>query len=237
MTPRDHRRVMTGVDEFIRKHYGGLLRIDTCFFEWVIPTVAGTLHVTIYREVPRGRQAADGLVTIFQKFKMGDLAKEFVGCNPYSGKWNIHLPAGTTWDSTVACFNSQLRPLLMQPTAEKQRERLHTLLSRVPTVYQRVVKDNEEGFYNHFEVSLSTYYSVATGFNLDKFDDEVTKTGGQDMQATVLRLFGEPAVQLLLKVLDDRDHALESLRKRTVNADYSVGRKKSKSRRQTAGAG
>ena len=58
------------------------------FYDYVLETPAGLLHITVY---------ADWVATRFEDVTRGTEFTKTCGrpCNPYSGKWNFHFADGT----------------------------------------------------------------------------------------------------------------------------------------------
>ena len=64
--------------------------------QFVLNTIAGKLNITLY-----GSQKF--LYTVYSRFEEVDKAKGKFNCNPYSGKYNVHLSAkGNTEKYAIA---------------------------------------------------------------------------------------------------------------------------------------
>ena len=55
-------------------------------YRWTIPTSLGYLSITVHK--PEKRQK---VFSVFMKFQDVDKAKVETDCNPFTGKWNIHV--------------------------------------------------------------------------------------------------------------------------------------------------
>lgn len=59
-------------------------------------------------------------------------------------------------------------------------------------------RDKREEFFSTFNVPLSKYMDLLTGFDIIKFDDEVVKPpDGKSMEETILSTYGQKAVELI----------------------------------------
>jgi hypothetical protein len=75
--------------------------------DFVLQTKAGTLtlHATENR--------LDGVGTVFTRFDDPKAARQFVDCNPFSGKWNHHYFDGWTVESALSDLKYQLGKVLL----------------------------------------------------------------------------------------------------------------------------
>ncbi len=74
---------------------------------FILQTKAGklTLH-------PVENMGIEGPGTVFGRFDNPKAARQFVDCNPFSGKWNHHYFGGTTVDAALADLAYHLRWIL-----------------------------------------------------------------------------------------------------------------------------
>ena len=75
-------------------------------FDFALQTTAGLLRIH-----PTWNMAI-GLGTVFSRFENPQTARQFVGCNPYSGKWNHHFVSGWSVESALAELENQLQKVL-----------------------------------------------------------------------------------------------------------------------------
>jgi len=54
----------------------------------------------------------DELGTVFARFDNPDAARQLVGCNPFSGKWNHHYFDGWSVEAAMDDFSARLRRVL-----------------------------------------------------------------------------------------------------------------------------
>lgn len=73
---------------------------------FVLSTNAGPLRLH-----PSSHQT-EGLGTLFTRFDIPEAARQLVGCNPYSGKWNHHYFEGWTVEAALEHFSAQLKRIL-----------------------------------------------------------------------------------------------------------------------------
>lgn len=62
---------------------------DKYKIEIQIKTIYGILNCSLYHE-------KSSSFTMFNRFDNVELAKKHLDCNPYSGKWNFHIPFVTS---------------------------------------------------------------------------------------------------------------------------------------------
>ena len=70
------KRFVSLMEEFRTKH-----DVTKEYFAWTLQTDAGVLRFHLFDDWIAGQ------------FESPSIAKEFVDCNPYSGKWNFHTHA------------------------------------------------------------------------------------------------------------------------------------------------
>ena len=75
-------------------------------YEFTLNTKAGLL------KIHPTENSVEGLGTVFTRFDDPKAARELVGCNPYSGKWNFHFFAGWSVDAALENLAFQLRRVL-----------------------------------------------------------------------------------------------------------------------------
>lgn len=76
-------------------------------YEHFLVTKAGVLYLRIENDT------SFALGTIFGRFSHPSLAKQFVDCNPYSGKWNFHFFADWTPESAVESVEHNLSEMVV----------------------------------------------------------------------------------------------------------------------------
>jgi len=82
------------------------LGAESLDYEFVLQTKVGRLklHPT--------ENMAEGLGTVFTRFDDPQAARQLVGCNPHSGKWNFHFFSGWTVEAAIREIAVQLNKVL-----------------------------------------------------------------------------------------------------------------------------
>ena len=95
-------------DRFVEKVTALLLELGAEQVEdrFILQTKVGELSLR-----PEPNRAV-GLATVFTRFDNPQAARQFVQCNPFSGKWNHHYFDGWTVETALADFTSSLRMVL-----------------------------------------------------------------------------------------------------------------------------
>lgn len=75
--------------------------------QFVLHTKAGRLILHPVENI-----GIEGPGTVFGRFDDPKAARQFVDCNPFSGKWNHHYFGGTTVKKAVADLEAELRRVL-----------------------------------------------------------------------------------------------------------------------------
>ena len=73
-------------------------------FDFLLNTKAGPLRIHPSENLALG--------TVFSRFDNPQAARQFVACNPHSGKWNHHFFDGWSVESAIMELDYQLRKVL-----------------------------------------------------------------------------------------------------------------------------
>ena len=76
-------------------------------YEFALQTKAGLLRIFPTENM------TEGLGTVFTRFEDPQAARQLVGCNPHSGKWNFHFFNGWSIESALNELAFQLRRVLV----------------------------------------------------------------------------------------------------------------------------
>lgn len=73
----------------------------------------------------------------------------------------------------------------------------------MPSLFLRVKPTDRQLFEKTFEVSFANYFDGLFGFDICKLDDEVVKSPkNKSMEATVLKNYGQEAVDLIKRLIE-----------------------------------
>lgn len=103
-TPKQRRLFFTNAVKLLLDL--GAQQEDSEPYRFTLPTKAGLLRLH-----PSSHKT-DGLGTLFTRFDDPQTARQLVGCNPFSGKWNHHYFHGWSVEAALEHLTAQLRRVL-----------------------------------------------------------------------------------------------------------------------------
>lgn len=98
-----HTRVSAWIESI-----GGTRNPEGSWHDFTIPTKAGS-----YQCSPGCHCEGGGYGDLMGKFESVDLARTFVDCNPFSGKWNHHFFGDWTIDTIMSELNHLFRNIII----------------------------------------------------------------------------------------------------------------------------
>lgn len=92
---------------------GGVRNPDDSLHDFTVATKAGSYHCS-----PDCHCEGDGYGDLMGRFDSVDLARQFVDCNPYSGKWNHHFFGDWTMETIMPELKHQFRNIVINQESE-----------------------------------------------------------------------------------------------------------------------
>jgi len=108
---------------------------STRLYTWEINTSLGKLDITVHDPEPRQK-----LFSVFMRFDNPAAAKAATDCNPFTGKWNIHL---TDPESALEELKTRLNKYKDSPMDEKD------LLKNITEAFESLSGDEIAEIHNN----------------------------------------------------------------------------------------